>query len=216
MDETTKAEVRRQAIEILVRISNIKNTHFGSLLSSGLLGWHKTWDKCYRSWFDLLIADCIAIDLFTDEELAIVKEAAAKPLDNLGYGKKPAPTFSTEDMGWHNMIWGHTGNNPDVLYIIDFGNARFVLPYMNDYTAVNIDEMGRPPRHIPAFQDLDKGYNLLILYDFEGMLWKEAEKLIGDYAHIRDWMAAGIDKSKKDASREHITAFVEKCRAILL
>lgn len=212
MDDATKAEVKRQATEILVRISTIKNTHFGSLSPSGSLGWHKTWNECYRAWFNLLTTDCTSIGLFTDEEIAVVNAAAVKPL---AYSKNPVPTFSTEDMGWHNMIWGHTSSNPDTLHVIDFGNARYILPYMNEYVINNIDVMGRPPFHIPEYQSLDKGFNLLTLYDFEGMLWKEAEKLAEDYAHIRDWMAAGIERSKKDTSRDHITAFVEKCHAII-
>jgi hypothetical protein len=212
LDEPTKTEVKRQATEILIRISTITNTHFGSLSPSGPLGWHKTWDECYRAWFNLLIADCISIELFTDEELAVVKATAEK---SLTYSENPIPTFSTEDMGWHNMIWGHTGNNTDMLHVFDFGNARYVLPYMNDYVINNIDVIGRSPFQIPEFKNLDKGFNLLKLYDFEEMLWKEAEKLIEDYAHIRNWMAAGIEKSKKDTSCEHIVAFVEKCRAII-
>ena len=211
MDDATKAEVKRQATEILVRISTITNTHFGSLCPSGALGWHKTWNECYRAWFNLLIADCTSIGLFTDEELAIVNTAAVTPL---AYSGNPAPTFSTEDMGWHNMIWGHTSNNPDALHVIDFGNARYILPYMNKHVINNIDAIGCPPFHISEFHNLDKGFNLLMLYDFEEMLWKEAEKLIKDYAHIRNWMVAGIERSKKDVSHDHITAFVRKCQAL--
>lgn len=211
MDEITKAEVKRQATDILARISTITNTHFGSLSPSGLLGWHQTWGECYHAWFNLLITDCISIGLFTDEELTIVKATAAKPF---GCSENPVPTFSTEDMGWHNMIWGHIGNNPDALHVIDFGNARYILPYLNEYMINHLDFMGRAPVHIPEFRKSDERFNLLTLYDFEGMLWKEAEKLTDDYAHIRDWMAAGIEKSKKDISRDHITAFVEKCRVI--
>jgi len=212
MDGATRAEVKRQAAEMLVRIATVTNTHFGSLSPSGPLGWHKTWNECYSAWFSLLISDCVSIGLFTGEELAAVNAAAAKPLN---YSGNPAPVFSSEDMGWHNMIWGRAGDNPDALYAFDFGNARYILPYMNDYLIKNIDAMGRPPFQIPEFQSLDTGYNLLILYDFEGMLWKEAERLAEDYAHIRGWMAAGIERSKRDASRGHITAFVEKCKAVV-
>jgi len=211
MDEATKAEIKRQAIDILIRISNITNTHFGSLSPSGQLGWHKTWSGCYSAWFNLLIDDCKSIGLFADDELSVVVAAAEKPLM---YTDKPVPVFSTEDMGWHNMIWGHTGDNPDALHIIDFGNARYIPPYMNDYAIRNIDIIGRPPFLVPEFADMDRGYNLLLLYSFEGMLWKETEKLAGDYTHIRDWMADNINKSKNDASRGHITAFVENCKVI--
>jgi len=33
-----------------------------------------------------------------------------------------------------------------------------------------------------------------------------------DYTHCMDWMTASIEKAKKDMSRNHVTAFVEKCR----
>ena len=210
LDDAIKVEIKRQATGILARLSTVTNTHFGSLSSAGSLGWHKTWHECYRAWFNLLIADCVSIGLFTDEELAIVNAAAVK---SLAYSGNPLPTFSTEDMGWHNMIWGHTGNHPDALHVIDFGNARYILPYMNDYLMNHLDLMGHPPIHIPELQRLDEGFNLLMLHHFEGMLWKEAEKLIEDYAHVRDWMAESITKNKKDKSRDHITAFVERCRA---
>ena len=212
MDDAALAEIKRQATEILVRISTITSAHFGSLTASGPLGWHKTWSECYRAWFGLLIRDSVEIGLFTEEELAVVSAAAAKPLADSG---NPTPMFSTEDMGWHNMIWGHAGDNPDALHVIDFGNSRYILPYVNDYVRKNIDVMGRPPHMVPELLRLDKGYGLFTLYDFEGMLWKETEKLTEDYAHIRDWMVAGVEAAKTDPSREHITSFVEKCRALI-
>ena len=212
MEEVTKKEVQHQATKMLNHMSAIQNTHFGSLSSSGPLGWHDTWEECYRAWFNLLISDCNSIGLFTEEELAIVNAAAATPLT---YSDNPLPTFSTEDMGWHNMIWGHAGEHSDALHVIDFGNARYTLSYINNYLIKNIDVMRQPPFGIPELQNLDKGYNLLILYEFERMLWKEAERLTEDYAHVRDWMAIGIENTKKDQSRNHIIAFVDKCRKLL-
>jgi len=41
------------------------------------------------------------------------------------------------------------------------------------------------------------------------MPYKHAGK-IGDVC--MDWMTASIEKAKKDTSRNHVTAFVEKCR----
>ena len=209
MDELTKAEVERQATDVFKRISKITNPYFGSLLPSGPLGWRETWGECYKFWFDLLINDCVSIGLFADDELAIVKAADDLPI---AYSGNPVPNFSTEDLGWHNMIWGHSNGGADKLHVIDFGNSRYILPYINEYYAVNIEMLGRPPFAIPELRKLDKGYNLLLLYEFEGMLWKESEKLIEDYAHVRDWMAEGIERSKNDTSRGHIEAFVEKSR----
>ncbi len=90
MVDETKAEVKRQSIEICTRMSTMTNSHFGSLTQSGPLGWHKKWGDCYRAWFDLLIRDSIDIGLFTDEELDIVRVAAEIPIrDSMNY----LPTF---------------------------------------------------------------------------------------------------------------------------
>lgn len=211
MDDETKAEVQRQTIEICTRISAMTNSNFGSLTPSGPLGWHKTWGECYRAWFDLLIRDSIGIGLFTDEELVIVRAAAKSPIrDSVAC----LPTFEHGDLGWHNMIWGHTNNQPDALHVIDFGNARYLLPHYIEHLARNVDMLGRPPFAIPELYDLDKGFNSMLVYEFESMMWKEMQKLTQDYAHCTDWMAAGIEASKKDTSRDHVISFVERCRVL--
>ena len=75
---------------------------------------------------------------------------------------------------------------------------------------------GKPPHEVPDAKNLDRGINLLLLYDFEmGVMWKEMQKLTEDYAHCMDWMTAGIEKSKEDTSRKHVIEFVEKCRGMI-
>lgn len=211
MEDAQRAEVMRQAEEIVVRLSSMTNSHFGSLTPSGPLRWHDSWAECYDSWFSLLIRDCVEVGVFTLDELAVVKTAARAPLSR---EKTYAPTFSTEDMGWHNMIWGNAGNAPDALYMIDFGNARYIPSYVNDYMIEHLDEMGCPPHTIPELRERDRGQNLFLLYEFEGMLWTEMMKRTEDYAHIRDWMVPAIEAAKKDASRRHVAEFVQKCRSI--
>jgi len=202
MDDATKNKIEYQSNEIYARMKTITNTHFGSLTPSGPLGWHKTWDECYRTWLNLLISDAESINLFTNEELAIVRATAKKPFDS---SQVDVPTFEHGDLGWHNMIWGSIGNGLDALHVIDFGNARFVPPHLSVW--------GYPPHEVPNAQILDKNINLLLLYDFEmNVMWKEMQKLTKDYAHCLDWMTARIEETKKDTSRDHITSFVEKCR----
>ena len=204
MSDATKAEVERQSNDICTRMAAITNTHFGSLTPPGPLGWHTTWADCYRAWFNLLISDGESIGLFTNQELSILKATAEKPLEASGVH---SPTFNHGDLGWHNMIWGHLKNGADALHVIDFGNASFLPPHLIAWD--------RAPHKIPNAQILDKGLNLLLLYDFEmGVMWKEMQKLTNDYAHCMSWMANSIEKAKNDTSRDHITAFVEKCRVI--
>jgi len=212
MDDAGKAEVTRQALEIYARMSAITNTHFGSLLPDGPLGRQRTWDKCYRAWFDLLVNDSVRIGLFTDEELAIVKAAAAKPLV---YSNTYTPTFEHGDLGPHNMIWGHVTGGENALYVYDFGNSSYGLPHLDEYMVRRGGLFGFPPCDVVEERNLDKHLYDNLLHDFEGMLWKEAEKLTEDYAHMRPWMIANIEASKKDTSRGHVTAFAEKCKAIL-
>ena len=205
IDDAAKAETERQATDIYTRMNAITNSHFGSLTPNGPLGRHKTWDECYRAWFNLLIRDSIKNNLFTDDEITAVKAAAEKPLE---YGKTYLPTFEHGDLGWHNMIWGHINNEPDALHVIDFGNARYVPPHLTVW--------GKPPHEVPDAANLDRSINLLLLYDFEmGVMRKEMQKLTEDYAHCTDGMTNGINKIKKDTSREHIVNFVEKFRAII-
>ena len=200
MDDETQTEVRRQSDDLCARLLKITNSHFGSLTSTGPLGWHKTWDDCYRAWFNLLIGDSEKIGLFTGDELTIVKAAADKPLKP---SKIYLPTFDHGDFGWHNMIWGSIANEPPRLHVIDFGNARFIVPQLTG---------DKPPHEMPNAQQLDKGYNLLLLYAFEmGVMWKEMAKMTSDYAHCTDGLTAYIEDAKKDTSRTHITEFVKKC-----
>ncbi|MDR2569001.1 MAG: aminoglycoside phosphotransferase family protein [Oscillospiraceae bacterium] len=205
MDESTKAEVEHQSREICNRMTAIKHTHFGSLIPTGSLGWHKTWSECYRAWFNLLINDGVNIGLFTDDELSIIRTAANMPLvSQLTY----EPSFEHGDLGWHNMVYGNTGGGLNKLYTIDFGNARYVPPHLTLW--------GEPPNKVPNAQILDKDINLLLLYDFEmSVMWKEMQKLTNDYAHCMSWMTNSIEQAKKDTSRDQITAFVEKCRNIV-
>jgi len=204
MSDATKADVDDQSKEIISRMSEITNDYFGSLTSSGPLGWHKTWDECYRIWFDLLIRDSVEINLFTDEELAVVKVAAEKPLE---YSKIHIPTFEHGDFGRHNIILGHINNEPDALHVIDFGNARYLPPHLG---------VGTNPFDVPDAQNLDSGINLLLLCNFEmGVMWKETAKMTEDYAHCTNGLTSYIESSKKDTSRTHITDFVDKCRKIL-
>jgi len=205
MNDAKKAEMERQSHEIYSQMTAITSTHFGSLTPSGPLGRHKTWEACYHAWFHLLIRDSITIGLFTDEELDIVKSAANKPL---GHSKVYLPTFEHGDLGWHNMIFGRINQGKDTLHVIDFGNARYLPPHLTVW--------GYPPFAVPDAHNLDKGINLLLLYDFEmGVMQKEMQKITEDYAHCGDWMTASIETAKKDTSRDHITAFVEKCRLVI-
>jgi len=124
-------------------MTDITNTHFGSLTKGGLLGWHKTWDECYRAWFNLLIRDGENIDLFTNDELSIIRAAAEKPVKC-----EYLPIFEHGDLGWHNMIWGCIGDTPDSLHAIDFGNARFLPSHLTVW--------GYSPFGIPGAQYLIK------------------------------------------------------------
>ena len=208
MSEMVKNEVQWQSAKICDKMKTITNSHFGSLTPSGPLGWHKTWNDCYRFWFNLLIDDGENIGLFTDEEKSILRAAADKPLIS---SKSYLPTFETGDLGLHNMIWGHINDEPDALYVIDFGNSRFVPPHLTEWGM-----WGQAPHEVPNAHELDKGLNLLLLYDFEmDVMWKEMAKMTEDYAHCLDGMTAYIEKSKKDSSRNHIVDFVEKCRLII-
>jgi aminoglycoside phosphotransferase (APT) family kinase protein len=208
MSDEVKNEVSRQGGEICEKMKTITNTHFGSLTPSGPLGWHQTWTDCYRAWFNLLIDDGANTGLFTDDELSILRTAANKPLE---YSKTYPPTFETGDFGLHNMIWGHINGEPDALHVIDFGNSRFILPHLTEWGL-----WGYNPNDVPNARELDKGLNLLLLYDFEmGVMWKEMAKMTEDYTHCLDGMTGYIEQSKKDSSRSHIIDFVEKCRIVI-
>ena len=185
-DEPIKSEIERQVKAIREKEQSITNSHFGSLSQFGTLGWHETYDGYYHSTLNLLIKDSEEYGVFTDEELAIVKKASEKPLV---YSKKYIPTFDHGDMGYHNMIWGK-----NKVYVYDFGNAYFGLPYSEE----NISE-----------------FENNLIGDFERMFWRESERLTEDYAYMRDWMIPGVEAAKKDASRNHIIDFLDKCRDLL-
>jgi len=153
-----------------------------------------------------LIAESTQLNIFTGEELDTVKKAAAKPLE---YSKKYTPTFVHGDIGHHNCIWGNINGGKNKLYIFDFGNAYYGLPYFEEHICKlhgdNVD--------IIEAMGLDKSlYENNLISDFERMFWKITEQLTEDYGFCRDWLASNIEAAKKDASRAHITEFTEKCR----
>ena len=188
-DEATKAEIKRQFMTAVEKMRGITRSHFGSLSQSGTLGRHETYDGYYHSTLNLLIKESEELGLFTDEELDTIKKAAEKPLV---YSKKYTPTFNHGDIGLHNAIWGNINNGGDKLYIFDFGNAYFGLPYYEEHICRlhgdNVD--------IVEIMDLDRNlYDNFLIGNFERMFWTVTECLT----------------SKKDSSRTHITDFVNKC-----
>lgn len=211
-DEAKKSEIQYQVTEIFAKMRTITNSYFGSLLPSGILGRYETWDGYYHSIFNLLIHDSECIGIFTDEELDIVKKAAEKPLT---YTKEYVPSLVHGDFGEHNAIWGNTNGGQDKLHIIDFGNANYGLPCLDEYMVRKHGGFKCPPYDIADHMNLDKELYENLLNDFERMWWKETEKRTEDYAHCLNWMASSIEASKKDTSRNHINDFVGKCRKIL-
>ena len=206
-DEKTKAEIVRQVNIIIEKEQTITNTHFGSLSQSGTLGWHETYDGYYHSTLNLLIKDSEDCRLFTDEELEIVKKAAAKPLV---YAKKYTPTFVHGDFGYHNLMWGNINGGEVKIHVIDFGNAYYGLPYITEVYGIRNESVD-----IINSMGLDRNlYENNLIGDFERMFWTVTERLTEDYSY--SFHAANIKKAKKDTSRTHITDFVDKCRKILL
>ena len=207
--EKTKSGIIRQFETAAEKMRTINNSHFGSLSPSGTLGRHETYDAYYHSTLNLLINDSVEPGIFTDEELEIVKKAAAKPLI---YSKTYIPTFVHGDLGYHNAIWGNINGGENKLYIFDFGNAYFGLPYFEEH----ICKIHGDDADIIKIMDLDKNlYENNLIGSFERMFWKVSEQLTEDYFYCRDWMTSSIEAAKKDTSRSHITAFAEECRRIL-
>ena len=211
-DEITKAEITRQYKTAVLKMRDMTCSHFGGVSPSGTLGRHETYREYYRSTLNLLIQDSEALGVFNGNELDIVKRAAEKPLV---YSKKYTPAFVHGDIGFHNTIWGNvSGENK--LYVFDFGNAYYGLPYFEEHIYSNIihgedadiiEAMGLD-RHLYEFEN-----NLIS--DFERMFWKVTEQFTEDYAYCREWTISSIEAAKKDTSRTHITDFVEKCRSTI-
>jgi len=208
LDETTKEEITRQFKEAILKMRTMTTSHFGSISPSGTLGRHESYGGYYRSTLNLLIEDSENCGVFDGEELAIVKQAVAEPLL---YSKKYVPTFVHGDFAYHNTIWGNTGGGENKLYVYDFGNAYFGLPYLEEI----INKIHGKDADIIGEMGLDRHlYENNLIGDFERMFWTVTEKLTEDYAYMRDWMISGIEAAKKDTSRKHITDFVDKCRNI--
>jgi len=207
--EATKTEITMQFAAALKKMRNMTCGAFGSLSPAGALGRHITYDGYYHSTLDLLIKDSEALGIFNDNELSVVKEAAAKPL---AYAKEYAPAFVHGDMGYHNAIWGSVRGGEKKLYFFDFGNAYYGLPYLDEW----ICKPDGDGYDIIGDMGLDRSlYSDNLISFFERMFWKVTEQFTEDYAYCRDWIASSIEASKKDDSREHITGFVEKCRGYL-
>ena len=206
-DEITKTEINRQFLTVVEKMRTMTNSYFGSVSPSGILGRHETYDGYFHSTLNILIKESEELGLFTDEELDIVKKAAAKPLV---YSKKYIATFNHGDIGLHNAIWGNINGGEKKLYVFDFGNAYYGLPYYEEYICKthgdNID--------IIEIMDLDRNlYDNFLIGNFERMFWTVTQRLTEDYNYGRmvDW----TKEVKKDTSRTHITDFVDKCREIL-
>jgi hypothetical protein len=206
LDETAKSKIKQQVQTIVEKEQTIQNTHFGSLSPSGTLGRHETYDGYYHSTLNLLVKDSEKYGVFTDEELEIVKKAVKKPL---AYSKKYTPTFDHGDLGYHNLIWGSTNGTEDKVYVIDFGNAHYWLPY-----ATQIYGIREEGADIIASMGLDRIlYENSLIGDFERMFWTVTQKLTKDYALCR--FSGWTETVKADTSRGYITDFVDKCRKVL-
>ena len=215
LDEKIKSKIRQQVKTIIEKEKSITNSHFGSLSPSGTIGRHETYDKYYHSALDLLIQDSEEYNIFTSEELDTVKQAAAK---KLVYSKKYIPAFVHGDLGYHNLIWGNINGGENKVYVIDFGNAYFGLPYITEIHGIReegadiIDIMG-----------LDRDlYENNLISSFEGMFWTVTQQLTEDYEYGRmaDWIKSIKNENPNNPnnlnnSRTHITDFVDKCRKIL-
>jgi len=206
-DETTRTEILRQYETAIEIEQTIKNSHFGSVSPSGKIGWHETYDGYYHTTLNLFIKESIELGIFTEEELGIVKKAAAKPLV---YSKKYTPTFVHGDFGHHNCIWGNINGGENKLYIFDFGNAYYGLPYETERIMAlrgeNVD--------ILDIMGLDRNlYENNLIESFGGMFWTVTQRLTEDYAYGR--MVEWTKEVKKENSRNHIIEFVDKCRKML-
>jgi aminoglycoside phosphotransferase (APT) family kinase protein len=213
-DEITQAEIERQFMEAVYKMRTMTTTHFGSVSPSGILGKHEKYEDFYRSTLNLLIKDsenCGLFADFTDEESEIVKKAVEKPLI---YSKKYTPTFVHGDIGYHNSIWGNTRSCGAIkLHVIDFGNAFYGLPYSEEI----ICQMHGKDVDLISDMDLDKSlyrFEDNLIFAFDKMFWTVTEQLTEDYAY--GWHVDNINNTKKEEkSRNHITEFVDKCRAVL-
>lgn len=206
-DDLTRAEIIRQYKATVEKQRDITNSHFGSLSPSGTLGWHETYDGYYHSTLNLLIRESEELGLFTDEELEAVKKAADKPLV---YYKKYTPTFVHGDLALHNCIWGNVHGGENKLYVFDFGNAYYGLPYLEEWICkihgndIDILDVMKAKKNL---------YENNLIGDFERMFWTVTQQLTEDYAYGR--MAEWTKEVKKENSRNHIIEFVDKCRKIL-
>lgn len=208
-DESTTLEIKRQFKIIVEKMRTMTNSHFGSVSPSGTLGRHETYDGYYHSTLNLLIQDSDALRVFNSEELDIVKKAAEKPL---AYSKKYTPTFVHGDISYHNTIWGNVHGGEKKLYVFDFGNAYYGLPYFEEY----ICKMHGDDFDIIKAMDLDRSlYKNNLIGDFERMFWRVTEQFTEDYVYCREWMISSIEAAKKDTSRTHITEFVNLCYNML-
>lgn len=211
-DGITKAEIIQQYKAAVIKLRDMTYSHFGSVSPSGVLGRHETYDGYYHSTLNLLIKDSEALGVFTAEELDIVKKAAEKPLT---YSKKYTPTFVHGDIGYHNAIWGSVHGGENKLYIFDFGNAYYGLPYLEEWILkIHGDSVDNVD--IIEAMDLDRHlYENNLIGSFERMFWRVTEYFTEDYAYCREWMISSIEAAKNDTSRTHITDFVNKCREVL-
>ena len=113
-----------------------------------------------------------------------------------GYAQKIIKSAIGTRAEIQSFRWADGGGLYNKVYCLDTNEGSFIIKIERDRIF--------PSTRKGQIENEEKGSRLL----------KQAEKLIEDYAHIRDRMAAGIERSKKDASREHITAFVEKCKSV--
>lgn len=210
-----KERIKQETKEILSRINSITSSYFGSVCPNGLIGRHAAWNDCFRAILKLLVGDCEKLSLLTGEELDTVNKACASLT-----GKSLCtytPTFNHNDFGRHNTIWGSIGGSHESVHIIDFGNAFFGLPYIDEYFVYRSGDFDFLPCNILVEKNIEL-YDYekwLFICEFEKMLWTASEKLTNDYAHCTDGLTWSIEKSKADNSRSYILEFINKCYRIL-
>lgn len=132
LNENEKQNITNEIEGIIERMRNINFSYYGDIYENSIIGKYATWREAYLSISEILIEDARQLNIFNENELALISSATEFCSSKLSTNV-PA-SFDHRDLGTHNVIATNSEGVTKVGSIIDFGLSLAVPFYNFDYS----------------------------------------------------------------------------------
>ncbi|ADL52973.1 phosphotransferase [Clostridium cellulovorans] len=131
LNESEKQNIANEIEDIVEKMRNINFSYYGDIYENSIIGKYATWREAYLSISEILIEDARQLNIFTENELALISRATE--FCSLKLSTNVPSSFNHRDLGTHNVIAINSEGVTKVGAIIDFGLSLAVPFYNFDY-----------------------------------------------------------------------------------